>query len=104
MWLGIHFRAMCPLLHNLLRRRVGLNYSFFAFMVLRSNSSLEKMDFRLVRASFDLLLPIAGRTIRRVICLGFFSRLSSPALRWLVFVPALGRYTHAGSFLVRARH
>ena len=34
--------------------QVGLLYSFLPFMVLPLYSSLEKLDFRLVEAAYDL--------------------------------------------------
>lgn len=68
---------------------VGLVYSFLPFMVLPIYSSLEKLDFRLVEAAYDLgASPL--RAARRVIL-----PLTAPGIvagAILVFVPALGAY------------
>jgi len=68
---------------------VGLTYSFLPFMVLPIYATLERMDFRLVEASFDLY---ATR-------LQTFIHVMVPAARpgivagcILVFVPCLGSY------------
>jgi spermidine/putrescine transport system permease protein len=78
-----------PLLHNEFAVAVGLTYSFMPFMVLPIYSSLEKIDFRLVEASFDLYAT-RWHTFRRIIL-----PLSIPGIvaGWiLVFVPSLGSY------------
>ncbi len=68
---------------------IGLVYSFLPFMVLPIYSSLEKLDFRLVEAAYDL-----GATrwtaLRRIII-----PLSMPGIAAgsiLVLVPCLGAY------------
>jgi spermidine/putrescine transport system permease protein len=68
---------------------LGLLYSFLPFMVLPIYSSLEKLDFRLVEAGFDLY---ATRTqvLRRIVI-----PLAKPGIIAgcvLVFIPALGAY------------
>lgn len=68
---------------------VGLTYSFLPFMVLPIYASLEKLDWRLVEAAYDLG---AGRwrALRRVII-----PLSRPGIIAgciLVFIPCLGAY------------
>jgi spermidine/putrescine transport system permease protein len=69
--------------------QVGLVYSFLPFMVLPIYTSLEKMDWRLCEAAFDLGAN-RWRTLWRVIV-----PLSSPGIISgciLVFIPALGSY------------
>jgi spermidine/putrescine transport system permease protein len=88
MWLGIISEPL-PLLHTQFAVAVGLTYSFLPFMVLPIYSSLEKIDFRLVEASFDLY---AGRwqTLRRVILPLAIPGMMAGCI--LVFVPSLGSY------------
>ena len=69
--------------------QVGLVYSFLPFMVLPIYTSLEKLDWRLCEAAFDLGAN-RWRTLWRVIV-----PLSSPGIISgciLVFIPALGSY------------
>ena len=68
---------------------LGLLYSFLPFMVLPLYASLEKLDFRLVEAGFDLYAT-RGRVLRRIII-----PLAKPGIVagcMLVFIPALGAY------------
>lgn len=68
---------------------IGLTYSFLPFMVLPIYASLEKLDFRLVEAAFDLGADRL-RALFRVIV-----PLSAPGIFAgciLVFVPCLGAY------------
>ena len=68
---------------------LGLLYSFLPFMVLPIYSSLEKLDFRLVEAGFDLYAT-RGQVLRRIII-----PLAKPGIIAgcvLVFIPALGAY------------
>ena len=68
---------------------LGLLYSFLPFMVLPLYSSLEKLDFRLVEAAFDLYAT-KRQVLWRVII-----PLSLPGIIagcLLVFIPALGAY------------
>jgi spermidine/putrescine transport system permease protein len=68
---------------------LGLLYSFLPFMVLPIYASLEKMDFRLVEAGFDLYAT-RGRVLRRIII-----PLAKPGIVagcLLVFIPAIGAY------------
>lgn len=68
---------------------IGLTYSFLPFMVLPIYASLEKLDFRLVEAAFDLGANRV-RALFRVIV-----PLSAPGIIAgciLVFVPCLGAY------------
>lgn len=68
---------------------IGLTYSFLPFMVLPIYASLEKLDWRLVEAAYDLY---AGKwqALRRIVL-----PLAKPGLvagSILVFVPCLGAY------------
>ncbi|QPC41947.1 ABC transporter permease [Kaustia mangrovi] len=68
---------------------IGLTYSFLPFMVLPIYTSLEKLDFRLVEAAFDLGAD-RWRALTRVVI-----PLSMPGIvagSILVFVPCLGAY------------
>ena len=68
---------------------LGLLYSFLPFMVLPLYSSLEKLDFRLVEAGFDLYAT-RRRVLWRIII-----PLAKPGIIagcLLVFIPALGAY------------
>jgi spermidine/putrescine transport system permease protein len=68
---------------------LGLLYSFLPFMVLPLYSSLEKLDFRLVEAGYDLYAT------RRQVLWKVIIPLSKPGIIagcLLVFIPALGAY------------
>lgn len=68
---------------------LGLLYSFLPFMVLPLYASLEKLDFRLVEAGFDLYAS-RGKVLRRIII-----PLAKPGIIagcLLVFIPGLGSY------------
>jgi len=68
---------------------LGLLYSFLPFMVLPIYSSLEKLDFRLVEAGFDLYAT-RSQVLRRIVI-----PLAKPGIIAgciLVFIPALGAY------------
>ncbi|CUA83375.1 MULTISPECIES: ABC transporter permease [Gulbenkiania] len=68
---------------------IGFVYSFLPFMVLPIYTSLEKMDWRLVEAAFDLG---ANRwtALRRVVLPMALPGIAAGCL--LVFIPALGSY------------
>ena len=68
---------------------VGLTYSFLPFMVLPIYAAMEKMDFRLVEASFDLY---ANRlqTLWQVMIPAARPGIIAGCI--LVFVPCLGSY------------
>jgi len=68
---------------------LGLLYSFLPFMVLPLYASLEKMDFRLVEAGFDLYAT-RGKVLRRIIIP--LARPGIVAGCLLVFIPAIGAY------------
>lgn len=68
---------------------IGLVYSFLPFMVLPIYTSLEKLDFRLVEAAYDLGAN-RSTAIRRIVL-----PLAAPGLvagAILVFIPCLGAY------------
>lgn len=68
---------------------IGLTYSYLPFMVLPIYASLEKLDFRLVEAAYDLYASRL-RALRRVVV-----PLSLPGIAagcTLVFIPCLGAY------------
>lgn len=68
---------------------LGLIYSFLPFMVLPLYASLEKIDFRLVEAGFDLYAN-RFQVLRRIII-----PLAKPGIvagSILVFIPGLGAY------------
>ena len=68
---------------------LGLFYSFLPFMVLPLYASLEKMDFRLVEAGYDLYASRPKVLFRIIIPL---ARPGIIAGCLLVFIPALGAY------------
>lgn len=87
-WLGIIDKPLVILYTNF-AILLGLLYSFLPFMVLPLYASLEKMDFRLVEAGFDLYAT-RGKVLRRIII-----PLAKPGIIagcLLVFIPGLGSY------------
>ena len=87
-WLGVIDKPIV-LLYTNFAIMLGLLYSFLPFMVLPLYASLEKMDFRLVEAGFDLYAT-RGRVLRRIII-----PLAKPGIIagcLLVFIPAIGAY------------
>lgn len=77
------------LMYNNFGITLGLVYSFIPFMVLPIYASLEKIDWRLAEASYDLGAN-RWRTLKRVII-----PLARPGIiagSILVFVPSLGAY------------
>ncbi len=83
------FQGSLNLLYTDFAVQVGLVYSFLPFMVLPIFTSLEKLDWRLVEAAFDLG---ANRwsALRRVILPLAAPGIASGCI--LVFIPALGSY------------
>ena len=87
-WLGLIDKPIVILYTNF-AIMLGLLYSFLPFMVLPLYASLEKMDFRLVEAGFDLYAT-RGKVLRRIII-----PLAKPGIIagcLLVFIPAIGAY------------
>jgi len=68
---------------------IGLVYAYLPFMVLPIYSSLEKMDWRLVEAAFDLGAN-RWQAFRRVVLPLAMPGVVAGCL--LVFIPALGTY------------
>jgi spermidine/putrescine transport system permease protein len=68
---------------------VGLTYSFLPFMVLPIYASLEKLDFRLVEAAYDLGAD-KWRALRHVIVPFAMPGIAAGCV--LVFIPCLGSY------------
>jgi len=68
---------------------MGLIYSYLPFMVLPLYASLEKLDFRLVEAAYDLYAD-RQKVLRRIII-----PMAKPGIIAgciLVFIPGLGAY------------
>ena len=87
-WIGAIDKPIVLLFTNF-AVMLGLLYSFLPFMVLPIYASLEKMDFRLVEAGFDLYAT-RGKVLRRIII-----PLAKPGIIagcLLVFIPAIGAY------------
>ncbi|WP_439815289.1 ABC transporter permease [Zavarzinia sp. CC-PAN008] len=88
MGLGITDQPI-PMLYNDTAILIGLTYSFLPFMVLPIYASLERLDFRLVEAAYDLGAN-RWRALRRVVvplCMPGIAAGSA-----LVFIPCLGAY------------
>ncbi|MFO1131225.1 MAG: ABC transporter permease [Hyphomicrobiales bacterium] len=87
-WMGVIDKPI-TLLYTDFAIVLGLLYSYLPFMVLPLYSSLEKFDFRLVEAGFDLYAT-RRRVLWRIII-----PLARPGIIagcLLVFIPALGAY------------
>jgi len=87
-WLGLTSEPI-TLLYTDFSVAVGLTYSFLPFMVLPIYASLEKIDFRLVEAAYDLYASRL-QVLRRVILPLALPGIVSGSI--LVFVPCLGSY------------
>ena len=68
---------------------IGLLYSFLPFMVLPIYTSLEKLDWRLVEAAFDIGANRWQALKRVILPLALPGMLAGATL---VFIPALGNY------------
>jgi spermidine/putrescine transport system permease protein len=87
-WLGIIDQPLV-ILYTDFAVGLGLLYSYLPFMVLPIYASLEKVDFRLVEAGYDLYASRFS-VLRRIII-----PLAKPGIIAgciLVFIPALGAY------------
>jgi spermidine/putrescine transport system permease protein len=87
-WMGVIDKPITILYTNF-AIVLGLLYSFLPFMILPLYSSLEKLDFRLVEAGYDLYAT-RRRVLWRIII-----PLAKPGIIagcLLVFIPALGAY------------
>lgn len=69
--------------------QIGLVYAFLPFMVLPIYTSLEKLDWRLVEAAFDLYAGRWKAFVRIILPLAMPGIVAGCIL---VFVPALGTY------------
>lgn len=78
-----------PIMYTDYAIAIGLLYAFLPLMVLPLYASLEKLDFRLVEAGFDLYAT-RGKVLRRIIIP--LSRPGIVAGCILVFIPAIGAY------------
>jgi len=95
-WVAQTLNALFPqaggitLLYNDFAVSVGLVYSFLPFMILPIYSTLEKLDWRLVEAAYDLGAN-RWHALKRIIL-----PLSMPGViagSLLVFVPSLGAFS-----------
>ncbi len=81
--------APLNIMYTPLAVQIGLVYAFLPFMVLPIYTSLEKLDWRLLEAAYDLYAN-RWQTLRRIVL-----PLAAPGMVAgciLVFVPALGTY------------
>ena len=86
--IGLIDRAI-PILYTDFAVCLGLVYAFLPFMVLPIFASLEKLDFRLVEASYDLYAT-RFKVLKRIII-----PLAKPGIAAgciLVLIPSLGAY------------
>ena len=86
--IGLIDRAL-PLLYSDFAVGVGLIYAYLPFMVLPIYASLEKLDFRLVEAGYDLYAN-RFKVLKRLII-----PLSKPGIAAgciLVFIPSIGAF------------
>ena len=88
MWLGVIDTPFVMIFTNF-AIVLGLFYSFLPFMVLPLFSSLEKLDFRLVEAGFDLYAN-RFQVLTRIILP--IARPGIVAGCLLVFIPSIGAY------------
>ncbi|MEQ8652818.1 MAG: ABC transporter permease [Kiloniellales bacterium] len=87
-WLGI-IPDPLRIIHTDFAVCLGLMYSFLPFMVLPLYAALEKMDFRLVEAGYDLYAD-RWKVLRRIVI-----PLAKPGIVAgciLVFIPSIGAY------------
>ena len=87
-WLGLT-DAPISVLYTPVAVGIGLTYSFLPFMVLPIYASLEKLDFRLVEAAYDLGANRRRALWRVVIPLALPGIVAGSIL---VFIPCLGAY------------
>jgi len=87
-WLGL-IGTPLRIIHTDIAILLGLMYSFLPFMVLPLYAALEKMDFRLVEAGYDLYAD-RWKVLRRILI-----PLAKPGIVAgciLVFIPSIGAY------------
>lgn len=88
-WLGLGITLPVQMLYTDFAIAFGMVYVFFPLMVLPVYASIEKLDFRLVEAGYDLYAN-RWRVLRRIIL-----PLVKPGIiagSILVFIPSLGAY------------
>ncbi|MFV2032035.1 MAG: ABC transporter permease [Gammaproteobacteria bacterium] len=88
MKIGLIEKAI-PMLYTNFAVGLGLIYAFLPFMILPIYASLEKLDFRLVEAGFDLYAD-RFRVLKRIII-----PIAKPGIAAgciLVFIPSLGAF------------
>jgi spermidine/putrescine transport system permease protein len=88
MGLGLRLEPM-GVLYSTFSIAVGLTYTFMPFMVLPVYASLEKMDWRLVEAAYDLGAN-RWRALRRVVLPLAMPGIAAGCI--LVFIPCLGAF------------
>ncbi|WP_027132823.1 ABC transporter permease [Geminicoccus roseus] len=86
--LGLRSEPM-GVLYSTFSIAVGLTYTFMPFMVLPVYASLEKMDWRLVEAAYDLGAN-RWRALRRVVLPLAMPGIAAGCI--LVFIPCLGAF------------
>ena len=88
--MGLHLRTE-PLgvLYTPLSVAIGLSYTFMPFMVLPVYASLERFDWRLVEAAYDLGAR-RWTALRRVVIPLAMPGIAAGSI--LVFIPCLGAY------------
>lgn len=91
LWIGIISQPI-QMLNTDFAVGVGLAYVFLPLMVLPLYASIEKLDFRLVEAGFDLYARWP-QVLKRIILPAVRPGLVAGCL--LVFIPALGSYVTA---------
>lgn len=87
-WLGI-VRQPLQIMHTDAANLLGMTYVYLPLMVLPLYASIEKLDFRLVEAGYDLYAT-RFQVLRRIVI-----PLVKPGLiagSILVFIPSLGAY------------
>lgn len=87
-WFGM-METPLRIIHTDFAILLGLMYSFLPFMVLPLYAALEKMDFRLVEAGYDLYAD-RWKVLRRIVV-----PLAKPGVVAgciLVFIPSIGAY------------
>jgi spermidine/putrescine transport system permease protein len=88
MKLGLIEKAI-PMLYTNFAVCLGLIYAFLPFMILPIYASLEKLDFRLVEAGFDLYAN-RFKVLKRIIIPIAMPGIAAGCI--LVFIPSLGAF------------
>lgn len=88
LWLGV-IRAPIEMMQTNFAILLGMTYVFFPLMVLPLFTSIEKLDFRLVEAGYDLYATRA-RVLWRIVIPQVAPGIVAGSI--LVFIPSLGAY------------